>query len=103
VVIVANVTRIGLQRGRRDRFDVRNAAADPLTDLSAEELAAVRDLLVHAGLVIDTTRFVYVGLDEPTKEELAAAPGVSGGRGPCSTTCGLRPPRTCSSRSAPGG
>ncbi len=48
---------------------------DPLIDLSAEELAAVREVLVGAGLVAETTRFVYVGLDEPTKDELVDPAG----------------------------
>ena len=45
---------------------------DPLRDLSADEIAAVRAVVVGAGLVADTTRFVYVGLDEPGHAELAA-------------------------------
>lgn len=44
---------------------------DPLADLSAAEITAVRDILVAAGLVGETTRFVYVGLDEPTRGDLA--------------------------------
>jgi primary-amine oxidase len=46
---------------------------DPLADLSAEEITTVRAVLVAAGLVAETTRFVYVGLDEPTKDELTLA------------------------------
>jgi primary-amine oxidase len=44
---------------------------DPLADLSAAEITAARDILVAAGLVAETTRFVYVGLDEPTRDDLA--------------------------------
>jgi primary-amine oxidase len=50
------------------------AETDPLADLSAAEITAVRDLIAAAGLVADTTRFVYVGLDEPTKDELSGGP-----------------------------
>ncbi len=44
----------------------------PLSSLSADEIAAVREVLDAAGLVRESTRFAYVGLDEPTKAELAA-------------------------------
>src|SRR5581483_8274734 len=45
---------------------------DSLADLNAAEITTVRDIVVAAGLVAETTRFVYVGLDEPTKDELSA-------------------------------
>ncbi|MGK5114107.1 primary-amine oxidase [Geodermatophilus sp. CPCC 205506] len=49
----------------------------PLERLTAEEISAARQVLVDAGLVAETTRFVYVGLEEPAKSALsdtAAAP-----------------------------
>lgn len=45
-------------------------AIHPLSSLTGEEIPRVRRILADAGLVQDTTRFVYVGLDEPTKAEL---------------------------------
>jgi primary-amine oxidase len=49
------------------------ASADhPLAPIAADEIHATREVAAAAGLLTDTTRFVYVGLDEPTKEELAA-------------------------------
>ena len=42
---------------------------------SAAEIGTVRDILVAAGLVVDSTRFVYAGLDEPTKDVLRNANG----------------------------
>jgi len=45
-------------------------AIHPLSSLTGEEIPRVRRILADAGLVRDTTRFVYVGLDEPTKAEL---------------------------------
>jgi primary-amine oxidase len=45
-------------------------ATHPLEQLTAEEVTAVRAVLEGAGLVADSTRFVYVGLQEPAKDEL---------------------------------
>ncbi|MFD1713344.1 primary-amine oxidase [Amnibacterium flavum] len=42
----------------------------PLRSLDGSEITAVRDILTEAGLVTDTTRFAYVGLDEPHKDEI---------------------------------
>ncbi|MGY1664038.1 primary-amine oxidase [Geodermatophilus sp. SYSU D00705] len=42
----------------------------PLELLTAEEVATARQVLVDAGLVADSTRFVYVGLEEPDKAAL---------------------------------
>ena len=47
----------------------------PLSSLDAQEISTVRDVLDAAGLVHENTRFVYVGLEEPTKAELRAARG----------------------------
>ncbi|WP_432534368.1 primary-amine oxidase [Kineococcus arenarius] len=49
----------------------------PLSSLTAGEIDAVREAVSRAGLLRETSRFVYVGLDEPTKQELrdAAARG----------------------------
>ncbi len=44
----------------------------PLSSLTGEEITEIRRTLADAGLVRDTTRFVYVGLDEPAKTELRA-------------------------------
>ncbi|MGO4103496.1 primary-amine oxidase [Leifsonia sp. YAF41] len=43
------------------------APADPLASLQAEEIVTARSLLSAAGHVSDTTRFVYLGVDEPDK------------------------------------
>ncbi|NAZ74250.1 primary-amine oxidase [Kineococcus sp. T13] len=45
----------------------------PLSSLTAAEIDAVRAALDAAGLLRETSRFVYVGLDEPTKQELREA------------------------------
>jgi primary-amine oxidase len=45
-------------------------ATHPLEQLTADEVTAVRAVLEGAGLVADSTRFVYVGLQEPAKDEL---------------------------------
>ena len=42
----------------------------PLARLTAGEIASARDLLVREGLVADTTRFPYLGLEEPPKDEV---------------------------------
>jgi primary-amine oxidase len=42
----------------------------PLDPIVSEELAEVRRITADAGLVADSTRFVYVGLHEPTKAEV---------------------------------
>ncbi|WP_028932676.1 primary-amine oxidase [Pseudonocardia spinosispora] len=48
----------------------------PLDAVVAEEVAEVRRIVDEAGLVTDSTRFVYVGLDEPDKGEvLGHSPG----------------------------
>lgn len=44
----------------------------PLASLSADEISQVREILAGADLVTPTTRFVYVGLDEPVKAEVLA-------------------------------
>ncbi len=44
----------------------------PLAAVTAEEIRAVRQAVDKAGLVEDSTRFVYVGLDEPPKAEVLA-------------------------------
>ena len=42
------------------------ASADPLRGLSADEIVATREVLTAAGLVQESTRFVYVGVDDIT-------------------------------------
>jgi primary-amine oxidase len=49
-------------------------AEHPLASLTADEISLVRDVVAGAGLVAETTRFVYVGLEEPSKEELYPTP-----------------------------
>lgn len=49
----------------------------PLAPTDPEEIDAVREALVRAGLVTDGTRFAYLGLDEPPKAQVLAA-GTSG-------------------------
>ena len=50
------------------------AAAPPVTHplalLTAEEVATARQVLAEAGLVAASTRFVYVGLEEPDKADV---------------------------------
>ncbi|MEP9394970.1 MULTISPECIES: primary-amine oxidase [Gordonia] len=46
--------------------------APVLGSLTADEITAARDILNGAGLVTTTTRFVYVGLDEPDKAAVLA-------------------------------
>jgi primary-amine oxidase len=50
---------------------VAPTAVHPLAQLSAGEISAAREIADAAGLVSDSTRFVYVGLDEPAKSALA--------------------------------
>ncbi|MCZ2820421.1 primary-amine oxidase [Modestobacter sp. VKM Ac-2977] len=48
----------------------------PLDPVQSEEIEEVRRVTAAAGLVADSTRFVYVGLQEPPKQEvLAHRPG----------------------------
>src|SRR5215212_453084 len=48
----------------------------PLDPIAPEEIEAVRRITAAAGLVADSTRFVYVGLQEPAKADvLAHEPG----------------------------
>ncbi|GAA4971568.1 primary-amine oxidase [Kineococcus glutinatus] len=52
------------------------APAHPLDRLSAAEIDAARELLEGAGALTPTTRFAYLGLEEPPKAEvLAFTPG----------------------------
>ena len=52
------------------------APAHPLARLTAEEIDLARQRCIDAGLINDTTRFAYLGLDEPAKSEvLEWAPG----------------------------
>lgn len=52
--------------------------AHPLDQLTTDEFRAVRSVLDTAGLVLETTRFAYVGLLEPAKDALypEASPGT---------------------------
>lgn len=52
----------------------RSGAEHPLAALSAEEIGLVREVVAGAGLVAETTRFVYVGLEEPAKQVLYPVP-----------------------------
>ncbi|MEU9454544.1 primary-amine oxidase [Streptomyces sp. NPDC048277] len=48
----------------------------PLDQLTTEEIDAIRSVLERADVLRETSRFVYVGLEEPAKSELLAfAPG----------------------------
>jgi primary-amine oxidase len=42
----------------------------PLDPLTPEEITATRDVLAAGGLIGDSTRFVYAGLEEPAKDVL---------------------------------
>ena len=47
-----------------------STATHPLAQLSAADVTAAREVLDAAGLVTGSTRFVYVGLEEPPKSAL---------------------------------
>ena len=47
-------------------------AVDPLRGLDADEIISTREVLAAAGLIAETTRFVYVGVDEPDKADVLA-------------------------------
>jgi primary-amine oxidase len=49
--------------------------AHPLDQVSAAEYTAGRQILVAAGLLAESVRFAYYGLDEPPKDEVLAGPG----------------------------
>jgi primary-amine oxidase len=51
------------------------AVTHPLDRLTAEEIATARAVLDAAGLLTATTRFAYLGLDEPAKSEVLAYTG----------------------------
>ncbi|MCX5336527.1 primary-amine oxidase [Streptomyces sp. NBC_00140] len=55
-----------------DRTDTSPSATHPLSLLAAEEIDAARLAAQQAGLTTDTTRFVYVGLEEAPKHEVLA-------------------------------
>lgn len=46
----------------------------PLDQLTTAEIDETRTVLERAGLLRDTSRFAYVGLEEPVKDDLAAYP-----------------------------
>lgn len=50
--------------------DVPRLADHPLARITAEEITQARQILEHEGLVSDSTRFVYFGLEEPHKREV---------------------------------
>ncbi|MFB4268134.1 primary-amine oxidase [Nonomuraea sp. GTA35] len=53
------------------------ATPHPLDPLTPGEIAAARTVLATAGLLKDTTRFAYTGLEEPPKDALLAySPGT---------------------------
>lgn len=55
---------------------VVETAEHPLANLTAAEIESLRAIIEAAGLLKDSTRFVYVGLEEPHKNEvLAFQPG----------------------------
>src|SRR5215218_4310412 len=54
----------------------QSTATHPLSRMSAEEVTAARGIVEAAGLLDESTKFVYVGLDEPHKRDvLAWTPG----------------------------
>ncbi|WP_328747133.1 primary-amine oxidase [Streptomyces sp. NBC_00285] len=55
-----------------ERTGTSPSATHPLSLLAAEEIDAARLAAQQAGLTTDTTRFVYVGLEEPPKHEVLA-------------------------------
>ncbi|TCO50405.1 primary-amine oxidase [Kribbella antiqua] len=46
------------------------ASSHPLDPVSADEFLAARDVLEKAGLLSPSTRFAYMGLDEPPKQDV---------------------------------
>jgi primary-amine oxidase len=52
------------------------ATTHPLEQLSADDVSAAREVLDAAGLVGESTRFVYVGLEEPPKSALSGTDAV---------------------------
>ncbi|WP_372594937.1 primary-amine oxidase [Actinotalea sp.] len=61
----------------------QEAPQHPLSPLTAQDIAATGALLTAKGLASEHTRYVYLGLEEPTKAELAAF--EDGGPLPCRT------------------
>jgi Cu2+-containing amine oxidase len=59
----------------------RAGQAHPLDPASAEEYLAGRRILADAGLLTQSTRFAYYGLDEPPKDEVLAYSAGSEGPG----------------------
>jgi primary-amine oxidase len=47
-------------------------AQHPLAPLTPSEITAARTILAEAGLLADTRRFAYLGLEEPEKDLLIA-------------------------------
>ena len=52
--------------------DPAQTAAHPLQRLGADEIRLAKSLLVEHGLVGERTRFAYLGLEEPPKDEVLA-------------------------------
>ncbi|WP_216586246.1 primary-amine oxidase [Streptomyces brasiliscabiei] len=50
------------------------ATAHPLAPLTGDEIDRIRSVVDRAGLLRDTSRFVYVGLEEPDKDDVLAFP-----------------------------
>ena len=62
--------------GQVDDHTPAAGAAHPLRRLGADEIRRARDALAGQGLVGEHTRFAYLGLEEPPKDEvLAFRPG----------------------------
>jgi primary-amine oxidase len=65
----------------------RSDPAHPLDPASAAEFLAGRDIMAAAGLLTESTRFAYYGLEEPPKDDvLAYSAGTAGGTGGASGT-----------------
>ena len=63
------------------RTDAGSAGpAHPLEPASAAEYLAGRRILAAAGLLGESVRFAYYGLDEPAKDEVLAGTGRAAGR-----------------------
>jgi primary-amine oxidase len=61
---------------RHARHAPAGAVTHPLQRLSAEEISAARQLFDNAGLVTETTKFAFLGLEEPPKHTvLRYSPG----------------------------
>ena len=68
------------------------APAHPLDPATGAEYLAGREILAAAGLLGDTARFAYYGLEEPPKDEVLAGPDGPRPTGGCGRSSSTWPP-----------